>query len=72
MAYAAVERAQLADASALERQNSDSRFGVGRRVQSPDTDQLAGSFKQDNEYMHGATPESHWFVAFQQKKLCRE
>jgi DNA-binding winged helix-turn-helix (wHTH) protein len=34
------ERVQLADASVLERFNSDSRFGVARRVQTPDTDQL--------------------------------
>ena len=35
-------------------------------------DQLPRPFKQDNEYMHGATAERHRFVAFQQKKLCRQ
>ena len=34
-------------------------------------DQLASSFKQDNEDMHGATAERHRFVAFEQKKLRR-
>ena len=34
------------------------------------SDQLARPFKQDDEYMHGATAERHRFVSFQQKKLC--
>jgi hypothetical protein len=34
-------------------------------------DQLARSFKQDSEDMHGATAERYRFVAFEQKKLRR-
>ena len=37
------ERLQLADPPVLDRFNSDSGFGVRRRVQSPDTDQLKPS-----------------------------
>jgi hypothetical protein len=37
------ERLQLADARVLDRFNSDSGFGVRRRVQSPDTDRLKPS-----------------------------
>ena len=37
------ERLQLADAPVLDRFNSDSGFGVRRRVQSPDTDPLKPS-----------------------------
>jgi hypothetical protein len=37
------ERLQLADEPVLDRFNSDSDFGVRRRVQSPDTDPLKPS-----------------------------
>jgi DNA-binding winged helix-turn-helix (wHTH) protein len=41
------ERLQLADAPVLDRLNSDSGFGVRRRVQSPATDQLKPSNPAD-------------------------